>query len=217
MPRYVEAPFDSVDLINAELDALERYRPAYVTSPSPTKKSAIAAAPKASPVAKEAALSMEDYSDAQLTEYFERLFKFADADENGTLDIGEMESLLSMTGFAFTKSEVQQYVTAADTNGDGVIDYEEFVPMMMSMKTKPGLQLANYTDGQLTTYFKKLFQLADTDGNGVLDLDECTTLLSMTGFNLSTAQISSIVHAADINGDGVIEYGEFVPMIVTLL
>ena len=221
MPRYVEAPFDSIDLLNAELDALERHRPAYVKSVSPTKspsKKPIAAAPASSPVKTTASkqLCMDNYSDAQLTVYFERLFKMGDTDGNGTLDIGEIESLLRMTGFSFTKSQVQAFVTAADTNGDGVIDYEEFVPMMLSMKPK-GLQLANYSESQLTTYFQRLFQLSDVNGDGSLDLDECTTMLSMTGFKLSTEQISKVVGSADTNGDGVIDYKEFVPMLVKLL
>ena len=80
-----------------------------------------------------------------------------------------------MSGFRFDDGVVQKIMNNADVNGDGVIDYNEFVPMMIgildatseSQDTK--LALNEYSAIHKEAYFQKLFSIADADGSGVLE------------------------------------------------
>lgn len=57
-----------------------------------------------------------------------RTFKRYDRNMNGTLDFTEYTKCLSETkNIDLTKPEIITVAMVADTNGDGVIDFEEFM------------------------------------------------------------------------------------------
>ena len=56
------------------------------------------------------------------------MFEYADKDGNGTLDKSEVEAALRDLGFDFmTDKQIEQLVNKMDTDGNEVIDFEEFV------------------------------------------------------------------------------------------
>ena len=73
------------------------------------------------------------YTAEQLEEYFKGLFSIADANADGVLQPDELEKLLQLCGFALSAEEIAQFVSEADTNGDGVIEHSEFVPVATKM------------------------------------------------------------------------------------
>ena len=122
---------------------------------------------------------------------------------------------------------VSQGFVDADTNKDGVIDYEELVSVFNGMiqarkQQQPdqsgaadvplSYDPALFTAAELEHYLKELFSIADENGDGVLQPAEMAKLLQMSGFEFTSGQILDIVAAADLNGDGVIEYDELVPV-----
>ena len=68
--------------------------------------------------------------------------------------------------------QVQQVISLADTNQDGVLSYEEFVPVMVAALQTQHLNPDKYTPEQLSAYFTKIFSAADVNGDGVLDQAE---------------------------------------------
>merc|ERR1712166_55222 len=73
------------------------------------------------------------YTAEDLEQYFEGLFSIADADGDGVLQPDELEQLLGLCGFDLSAEEIAQFVSEADTNQDGVIEYDEFVPVATKM------------------------------------------------------------------------------------
>ena len=55
-----------------------------------------------------------------------------DQDQNGRISTESFRSVLSNLGEKLTAAEIREIITAADVDGDGHIDYMEFVRMMMS-------------------------------------------------------------------------------------
>ena len=61
-------------------------------------------------------------------------------------------------------------------------------------------------------YLKGLFALGDENGDGVLSKEELTKLLGMSGFSFSASAIEELITSCDKNGDGVIDFAEFIGM-----
>jgi calmodulin len=177
-------------------------------------------------------------------EYFRQLFAIADTNQNGVLEKNEVATLLQLTGFKFDKATVTELVEMADLNGDGTIDYDEFVPTMINLLNEApsagaysGVKAAlrgasriddeddadgpldfdEFDDEQQERYFKRLFQIGDVNGDGVLEPYEVKRLLQICGFPLDDDTIDEVVELADLNHDGVIEYEEFVPVMMELM
>ncbi|KAK8657969.1 hypothetical protein V6N13_036186 [Hibiscus sabdariffa] len=62
------------------------------------------------------------YSEEQL----KLLFKVFDMDGNGFITAAELAHSMGKLGHALTVEELSEMITEADTNGDGMISFEEF-------------------------------------------------------------------------------------------
>merc|ERR1712195_236796 len=189
-------------------------------APAPVAPAPVAAAP-AGPAP--GMPNLADVAPAQLERYLQRLFKIGDKDGNGVLDSLELHDLLCKSGFNLDEETINQIMVSADTNHDGVIQYDEFVPAMRNLIAQiprsdggmPGVQDVSSTE--LTSYLQRLFKIGDTNGDGVLQPAEFESLLRKSGFEFDDAMRSKICEAADVNHDGLIEYDEFVPAIMALV
>ncbi|CAK8677928.1 unnamed protein product [Clavelina lepadiformis] len=59
-------------------------------------------------------------------------FRVFDKASNGFLSAAELRQILTTTGEALTDEEVDEMIRNADVDGDGQVNYEEFVTRMMS-------------------------------------------------------------------------------------
>ena len=57
-------------------------------------------------------------------------FRAFDLAGNGQIDRSELKQVLEKLGESLTDEEIADMIAEADTNGDGVISYEEFRAMM---------------------------------------------------------------------------------------
>lgn len=60
------------------------------------------------------------------------------------------------------------------------------------------------------TGLKELFKGIDEDGSGTITVQEMRKALHNWGHKISEAEIASIMSVADVDGDGLIDYNEFV-------
>ncbi|KAI1291505.1 calmodulin-like 3 [Mortierella claussenii] len=58
------------------------------------------------------------------------IFKAFDLDGNGFISPQELKQVMAKQGDQLSKDEIKEMITAADTNGDGQIDRQEFAKMM---------------------------------------------------------------------------------------
>ena len=64
-------------------------------------------------------------------EDFVTAFRALDQDGNGVISGAEIRASMEAMGVTMTDEEVQAAIKEGDTNGDGVINYEEFANMLM--------------------------------------------------------------------------------------
>lgn len=53
-----------------------------------------------------------------------------DADGNGYINAVELRQVMMNLGEKLTEEEVEMMIKEADINGDGLVNYEEFISMM---------------------------------------------------------------------------------------
>ncbi|CAI2359896.1 unnamed protein product [Moneuplotes crassus] len=131
-------------------------------------------------------------------------FQMLDKDNDGVLSKQELiNGLTKVFGKqAFLHEEIDQLLDNIDLNGNGVIDYSEFVTA-----TSDYQKLC--TEKNLKTAFDKF----DLDGNGEITLDELREVLCG---DEDDEDIRNLIKKVDKNGDGQINFEEFKDMMLTL-
>ncbi|KAB2080600.1 hypothetical protein E1A91_A05G078400v1 [Gossypium mustelinum] len=127
------------------------------------------------------------------------MFKGMDTDNSGTITLEELKQGLSKQGTKLTEYEVQQLMEAADADGNGTIDYDEFITATVHM---------NRMDREDHLYHA--FQHFDKDNSGYITNEELEQALREHGMH--DANIKEIVSEVDSDNDGRINYDEFVAM-----
>lgn len=74
-----------------------------------------------------------DFTTEELDWYLTRMFQISDENKDGVLQPDELRMLLSFSKFNIPADQIAQMVAAADANQDGVISYNEFVPVLREL------------------------------------------------------------------------------------
>merc|ERR1719150_1922546 len=86
-----------------------------------------------------------------------------------------------------------------DANGDGKIDFEEFIVMMKKrLAHKP-------KEDDLRSAFK----LFDRNGDGYIQWEELQAVMAELGEDMTEEETRDMIAEADMDGDGQIDYEEF--------
>ena len=101
-----------------------------------------------------------------------------------------------------TESELYDMVRDVDTDKNGTIDFEEFLEMMSKRMTNKD------EDEEI----REAFRIFDQDGNGFITLEELESVMIKLGENLTNDELTAMMHEADLDGDGKIDFDEFVVM-----
>jgi calmodulin len=70
--------------------------------------------------------------DTDSAEEIKEAFKVFDKDGNGFISAAELRHIMTNLCEKLTDEEVDEMIREADVDGDGQINYDEFVDMMMS-------------------------------------------------------------------------------------
>ncbi|XP_078488474.1 calmodulin-like [Ciona intestinalis] len=144
-------------------------------------------------------------TDSQMEELREA-FRFFDRNQNGSIEPEELGSVMTSLGYCATESELKDMIHEADVDGNGKIDFKEFV-RMMELKTNERPEQAE--DEEL----REAFKVFDRDGNGLISRAELSQVMGNLGEQLSEKDLNDMISEADKNGDGQIDYEEFVQMV----
>ncbi|KAL0621173.1 Calmodulin-2 B [Plecturocebus cupreus] len=101
-----------------------------------------------------------------------------------------------------TEAELQDMINEVDADGNGTIDFPEFLTMM-ARKMKD-------TDSE--EEIREAFRVFDKDGNGYISAAELRHVMTNLGEKLTDEEVDEMIREADIDGDGQVNYEEFVQM-----
>lgn len=110
-----------------------------------------------------------------------------------------------------TEDEIQEMINQVDIDGNGTVDFNEFLRMMSRSRSR---NAKNDEERKLSEEeeMRQAFKVFDIDGNGVIDAQELRLTMRNLGENLTDEDVKAMIRAADKNGDGKIDYEEFIKM-----
>ncbi|XP_078612782.1 uncharacterized protein LOC144882674 [Branchiostoma floridae x Branchiostoma japonicum] len=143
----------------------------------------------------------DQLTEEQISE-FREAFELFDKDGNGSIDAGELGTVMKSLGQKPTETELQDMINEVDTDGDGTIDFTEFLTMM-TQKMK---------DMHKEDELRDSFKVFDKDGNGVISAEELRQVMTNLGEKLTDEEVDEMIREADLDGDGQVNFEEFVRM-----
>ncbi len=133
-------------------------------------------------------------------------FKMFDRDGGGTISIDELRDVMKTMGLDPTDAELKTIISDVDTDGDGEIDFDEFVQMMMGQM-----------DASARASSTVSFQCApDLDNRVYISTRELNHVMRALGEEVSEQDLKDMIATADLSGgnEGQLDYKEFVAMVM---
>ena len=137
-----------------------------------------------------------DYMDA---------FNMFDTNHDGTINSQKIGELMRKLGKNPTESQLNQIIGNIAKNGSKQIGFDDFVELMeqKNKENDPEIEIIN------------MFQIFNKENNGLISNEELFHIIRTFGETLTDEEIREIITEADVDGDGYINYEEFVRMMMT--
>merc|ERR1712182_43992 len=103
-----------------------------------------------------------------------------------------------------TEAELHDMINEVDADGNGTIDFTEFLSLM-ARKMK---------DTDTEEELREAFKVFDKDNNGFISAAELRHVMTNLGEKLTDEEVDEMIREADIDGDGQVNYDEFVKMMM---
>jgi calmodulin len=146
----------------------------------------------------------ENLSEEKIAE-FRAAYELFDKDRDGKITTKELGTVMKNLGQNPNEAELEQMIKEVDLNGDGTIDFKEFL----------GLMVRKMKDTDTEEELLEAFKVFDKDGNGFITTHELRTVMTTLGESLTPEEIEEMVREADIDGDGQINFNEFIKMMMS--
>lgn len=149
--------------------------------------------------------SCEQLTEEQIAE-FKEAFSLFDKNGDGTISDKELGVVMRAIGQNPTEAELTDMINEVDADGNGTIDFPEFLTMMSRKST-----VSCDEEDELRQAFKTF----DRDGNGLITAAELRHVMTNLGEKLTDEECDEMIKEADLDGDGMVNYDEFVRMMTS--
>jgi Ca2+-binding EF-hand superfamily protein len=164
------------------------------------------------------------------------LFKRYDGDNNGYLDPREFKMLMQdLQGrMGFPSDEIYRFLAEADQNADGMVEYEEFIPLALQIvqsiyakknvasliddvENEASALVHGMSREELTACIGTMFEEIDVDNTGLLSRANFVQALQSMELGLTRRELNAVMFQVDEDQDGSISYREFAKFAFDLL
>ncbi|KAI5863667.1 EF-hand [Durotheca rogersii] len=134
---------------------------------------------------------------------FKDLFDSYDTDKGGNITAEEFAKVMSQSpGKQPTKEEVEQIIKDVDLDGDGTINFNEFITMMTGQPYPPQDEDEDYA---------RAWKKYEPSLNGSITQSQFRQLVADLGDSVTDVEVEKLVNSVD--GEGKISYKEFLNFI----
>ena len=141
----------------------------------------------------------------QLTEeeiaQFKEAFTYLDVTQSDEINLKDLGTVMNALGKYPTPTELQDMINEVDADGNGTIDFPEFLSLMARKKTQKDEE----------EELKEVFRVFD-NGHGVITPAKIKQVLS--NIHLSDEEINQMISEADKHGEGGINYEDYIAMML---
>jgi len=135
---------------------------------------------------------------------YKEVFTHFDLDVDDAISIHELHTVMRSLGQIPKERELKDMFTSADSDGNGLLYFPEFLTLMSQKRFEIDIE----------EEIKESFADFDMDGNGLVSAKELRHVMTNLGERLTDKQVDGMIKEADIDGDGHINYDEFVAMMM---
>uniref|UniRef100_A0A4W4EQJ0 EF-hand domain-containing protein n=1 Tax=Electrophorus electricus TaxID=8005 RepID=A0A4W4EQJ0_ELEEL len=138
----------------------------------------------------------------------QQAFKEFDYDQDGYLHYKDVAECMRTMGYMPTEMELIEIIQQIKMKWGGHVDFDDFCELMgprMVMETTDMVGLP-----ELHCAFKQV----DSDGDGRISFEELKeSMTTLLGEKLKKGEPEEILSDIDLNGDGTVDFNEFVMML----
>ena len=135
---------------------------------------------------------------------FHTIFELFDKDNSGSITTKELGTVMRNLGQNPSEEELKQMIREVDLNGNGTIDFKEFMCLMVK-KMK---------DNDFDEELQEAFKVFDRDQNGYISSHELRHTMTNLGENLTPEEVEEMIKE-DLDNDQQIDYDEFMKIIMS--
>ena len=142
---------------------------------------------------------------------FRDAFKTFDTDEDGYLSLKELGDLLIDLGVPVTKDELTEMTNEIDIEGNGTIDFKEFI-LLMARKMR---------DYDNEDEYIEAFRIFDKNNDDLISKEEMKEAMTIIGQFVwgespTDEDIAYMIKEADTDGDEFLHYSDFIKKIKSI-
>ncbi|KAJ8549020.1 hypothetical protein K7X08_032727 [Anisodus acutangulus] len=142
-------------------------------------------------------------ADDQLVDEFKEAISLFGKGGDGCITIEELETVIRSLDQNPTEEELCHMISEVDADHDnGTMEFTEFLNLI-SKKMKE-------TDSE--EELKEAFKVFDKDQNGYISSNDLRHVMINLGEKLTDEEAEQMIKAADLDGDGQVNFDEFVKM-----
>ncbi|CAA0826801.1 Calcium-dependent protein kinase 30 [Striga hermonthica] len=153
---------------------------------------------------KKALRVIAEHLSVEEVEVIRDMFALMDTDNDGKVTYEELKDGLRKVGSQLAEPEIKLLMDVADVDGNGVLDYGEFVAVTIHLQRMENDE-----------HIRRAFTFFDKNKNGYIELNELREALEDESGEADLDVVNDIMREVDTDKDGQISYDEFVAMMKT--
>jgi calmodulin len=133
------------------------------------------------------------------------VFDLFDKDKDGAITTKELGDVMRALGANPNPSQLAEMINQVDKDGSGKIEFNPFLEIFAEIIKDPNAE----------KNIMEAFKIFDKDGSGVISSHELRHVITTLGEKLTEDEADELIREADIDGDGTINYHEFVKIMIS--
>jgi calcium-binding protein CML len=142
---------------------------------------------------------------AGTSNHFSSVFASFDKDADGKISAAELRLCMKAAlGEDVSAEDAEALVASADTNGDQLLDEEEFLRLVKNTDTEE-----QDDDVERCRNLREAFGMYEVKGEGRITPASLMLMLDRLGSHQGIDECRAMIRRFDLNGDGVVCFDEF--------